>query len=112
LAAKSATASIPIVFATGSDPVQHGLVASLNRPGGHVTGISFINSQLGPKRLQLLRLLNLKTAVIAVLVNPNNPNVDDAKNFEAACRSIGVNVVIVSARSEPEMKEAFRYAVD
>src|SRR5262249_25801916 len=112
LAAKSATATIPIVFANGSDPVQHGLVASLNRPGGNVTGISFINSQLGPKRIQLLRLLNPKTAVIAVLVNPDNPNAADAKIFEAAGRSIGVNVVIVSARSAPEMKEAFRHAVD
>jgi putative tryptophan/tyrosine transport system substrate-binding protein len=74
LAAKSATSTIPIVFANGSDPVQYGLVASLNRPGGNVTGISFINAQLGPKRIQLLRLLNPKTAVIAVLINPRNPN--------------------------------------
>jgi putative tryptophan/tyrosine transport system substrate-binding protein len=65
LAAKAATASVPIVFANGSDPVENGLVTSLNRPGGNVTGITFINSQLGPKRIQLLRLLNPRTAVCA-----------------------------------------------
>src|SRR5262245_9231594 len=112
LAAKSATATIPIVFANGSDPVQYGLVASLNRPGGNVTGISFINSQLGPKRIQLLRLLNPKTAVVAVLVNPKNPNVADSRTFVAAGRSIGVEVVIVNASTEPEIKEAFNRAVE
>src|SRR5262249_41687528 len=93
LAAKAATASIPIVFANGSDPVEYGLVASLNPPGGNVTGISFINSQLGPKRIQLLRLLNPNTAVIAVLVNPKNPNAADAKagtrsGRATACRCV------------------------
>src|SRR5215204_1486844 len=112
IAAKSATASIPIVFANGSDPVQYGLVASLNRPGGNATGITFINSQLGPKRIQLLRLLNPKTAVVAVLVNPRNPNAADAKTFEAAGRSVGIEVVIVRASTEPELKEAFRRAVE
>ena len=112
LAAKSATATIPIVFANGSDPVEHGLVASLNRPGGNVTGITFINSQLGPKRIQLLRLLNPKTAVVAVLVNPKNPNAADAKAFVAAGRSIGVDVVTVTASTEAELKEAFNRAVE
>jgi putative ABC transport system substrate-binding protein len=112
LAAKSATTTIPIVFANGSDPVQYGLVASLNRPGGNITGISFINSQLGPKRIQLLRLLNPRTAVIAVLVNPKNPNATDARTFVAAGRSIGVEVVIVNASTEPEIKEAFNRAVE
>src|SRR5215471_650242 len=107
LAAKSATSSIPIVFANGSDPVENGLVASLNRPGGNVTGISFINSQLGPKRIQLLRLLNPKTAVIAMLVNPKNPNAADAKTFEDAGHSVGIEIVIVNASTEPEIKEAF-----
>jgi putative tryptophan/tyrosine transport system substrate-binding protein len=83
LAAKAATANIPIVFVNGSDPVQHGLVASLNRPGGNVTGINFINSQLGPKRIQLLMQLNPKTAAIAVLVNPKNTNASDAKVVES-----------------------------
>jgi putative ABC transport system substrate-binding protein len=112
IAAKSATASIPIVFANGSDPVQYGLVTSLNRPGGNVTGITFINSQLGPKRIQLLRLLNPKTAVIAVLVNPKNPNAADAKTFEAAGRSIGVQIVIINASTEVELKESFGRAVE
>jgi putative tryptophan/tyrosine transport system substrate-binding protein len=112
IAAKSATANIPIVFANGSDPVQYGLVASFNRPGGNVTGITFINSQLGPKRIQLLRLLNPKTEVIAVLVNPKNPNAVDAKNFEVAGRSIGVKIVIINASTEVELKEAFNRAVE
>jgi putative tryptophan/tyrosine transport system substrate-binding protein len=112
IAAKSATASIPIVFANGSDPIQHGLVASLNRPGGNVTGITFINSQLGPKRIQLLRLLNPKTAVIAVLVNPKNPNAADAKVFEAAGRSLGIEIVVLNASTEAELKEAFNRATE
>jgi putative ABC transport system substrate-binding protein len=112
IAAKSATANIPIVFANGSDPVQYGLVASLNRPGGNVTGITFINAQLGPKRVELLRLLNPKTAIIAVLVNPKNPNAADAKTFEAAGRTVGVKIVIVSASTEPELREAFNRAVE
>jgi ABC-type uncharacterized transport system substrate-binding protein len=112
LAAKAATASIPIVFANGSDPVENRLVTSLNRPGGNITGITFINSQLGPKRIQLLRLLNPRTAVVAVLVNPKNPNAADAKTFLAAGRSIGVEVVIVNASTEAEIKEAFNRAVE
>jgi putative tryptophan/tyrosine transport system substrate-binding protein len=111
LAAKAATASIPIVFANGSDPVASGLVASLSRPGGNVTGITFINSQLGPKRIQLLKLVNPGTAVVAILVNPENPNADDAKAYVAAGRSIGVEVVIVNASTELEIKEAFYRAV-
>jgi putative ABC transport system substrate-binding protein len=74
-----------------------------------VTGISFINSQLGPKRIQLQRLLNSKTGVIAVLVNPKNPNAADAKAFVAAGRSIGV--VIVNASTEPKIKQALDRAV-
>jgi putative ABC transport system substrate-binding protein len=112
IAAKTATSSIPIVFANGSDPVQYGLVASLNRPGGNVTGITFINSQLGPKRIQLLRLLNPKAAIIAVLVNPKNPNAADANTFETAGRKVGVEIIIVNASTVPELRGAFDRAVE
>jgi putative tryptophan/tyrosine transport system substrate-binding protein len=112
IAAKSATGSIPIVFANGSDPVQFGLVASLNRPGSNVTGISFINSELGPKRIELLREVVPKAAIIAILVNPNNPNaIPDAKAYEAAGRNIGLQIIIVNAGAEPEIKNAFAQAV-
>jgi putative tryptophan/tyrosine transport system substrate-binding protein len=111
LAAKAATTTIPIVFANGSDPVQHGLVASLNRPGGNITGISFMNAELVPKRLQLLKLLNPNTAAIAVLVNPKNPNAADAKSFEAAGQALGVKILIVNASTDAEVKQAFSEAV-
>ena len=76
VAAKSATSTIPIVFAHGSDPVKYGLVASLNRPGGNVTGVTFYNSGLGPKRIELLRQIVPNAATIGLLVNPNNPNAE------------------------------------
>jgi putative tryptophan/tyrosine transport system substrate-binding protein len=94
------------------DDAHIGSAFDLNRPGGNITGITFINSQLGPKRIQLLRLLNPKTAVIALLVNPKNPNAADAKNFEAAGRSIGVQIVIVNASTDAELKEAFTRALE
>jgi ABC-type uncharacterized transport system substrate-binding protein len=100
------------VFANGSDPVQYGLVASLNRPSGNITGVTFINGELGPKRIQLLQLLNPKAAVIALLVNPKNPNAADAKIFEAAGRSIGLRIVTVSASTDGELVLAFDRAVE
>jgi putative ABC transport system substrate-binding protein len=108
IAAKSATSTIPIVFANGSDPVKYGLVSSLNRPGGNVTGITFYNSGLGPKRIELLRQLVPKAATIGLLVNPNNPNAeDDGKEIKDAGFKVGVRVEILNASSEADIDEAF-----
>ena len=112
IAAKSATANIPIVFANGSDPVQYGLVASLNRPGGNVTGITFINSQLGPKRIQLLRLLNPKTAVIAVLVNPKIRTPPMRKTSRPPVAASVSKSLSSMPAPKPELKEAFSRAVE
>jgi putative tryptophan/tyrosine transport system substrate-binding protein len=76
LAAKEATAAVPIVVVTGADPVRDKLVTSLNRPGGNVTGVSFLANEIGPKRLDLLRQLMPKTATIALLVNPGAPDTE------------------------------------
>jgi putative ABC transport system substrate-binding protein len=112
LAAKSATSTIPIVFANGSDPVRYGLVASLNRPGGNMTGVTFYNSGLGPKRIGLLREILPKAAIIGVLINPQNPNADDdAKDMLEAGRNAGIQVEIVNASTESELNEAFEKTI-
>jgi putative tryptophan/tyrosine transport system substrate-binding protein len=108
VAAKAATTTIPIVVANGSDPVQYGLVDSLNGPGGNVTGVTFYHSGLGSKRLQLLRELLPKTELIAFLVNPGNPNShSDAKVMQASAQVIGVRCLVVHAASEQELDAAF-----
>jgi putative ABC transport system substrate-binding protein len=108
IAAKSSTATLPIVFAHGSDPIRYGLVASFNRPGGNVTGVTFHNSTLGPKRIGLLREVVPKAAVIAVLVNPNNPNaIPDTKEMQDAGRSVGVRIEVIHAGSERGLDDAF-----
>ena len=89
-AAKAATSTIPIVFAGSADPVADGLVASLNRPGGNVTGITTLNVELGPKRVELLHVLMPPSASIAVLINPTNPVAEsDTRNVEEAARTVG-----------------------
>jgi putative ABC transport system substrate-binding protein len=107
-AAKTATSAIPIIAVTGIDPVRTGLVASLNRPGGNVTGVMFTVTDLTAKRLELLGELVPKAAVMAVLHDPNAPEVEiELKIAEAAGRAIGRQVLVVKAASEREFNSAF-----
>jgi putative ABC transport system substrate-binding protein len=108
LAAKAATSSIPIVFAIGADPVKFGLVASMNRPGGIVTGVSFLANKLVAKQLQLLQGLLPTSGVIGVLVNPGNPNaVSDSMQAQAAATSLRLKVHIVQTVAEGDVDAAF-----
>jgi putative ABC transport system substrate-binding protein len=107
-AAKAATTTIPIVFANGGDPVKLGLVASMNRPAGNATGVSYYASALGPKRLELLRELVPQAKTIAFLVNPTNPVTEgDAQDMEDAARSVGQGMIVVKAKNESEIESAF-----
>jgi ABC-type uncharacterized transport system substrate-binding protein len=108
LAAKSATSTIPIVFAGGADPVGGGLVASLARPGGNVTGFSVLTGELNPKRLELLSELVPQAGVIALLVNPNNPNAERIiRDVEKAARGKGLQLHILTASTAGEIDAAF-----
>lgn len=108
-AAKAATATIPIVFITADDPVTRGLVASLSRPGGNVTGITFFGGgQLGAKRLELLHELTPRATRIALLMDPSWPgSAADLPDVEAAARAHGLDVVVVKAVSEREFEQGF-----
>jgi putative ABC transport system substrate-binding protein len=107
-AAKGATSTIPIVFTSAGDPVAIGLVDSLARPGGNLTGVSFLNVELNPKRLELLRELVPKASVIALLVNPNNPgNERIMRDVQEAARAKGKQLQILTASSESEIDAAF-----
>jgi ABC-type uncharacterized transport system substrate-binding protein len=109
LAAKAATKTIPIVFGVGEDPVQHGLVASLARPGGNATGINFFSQELGAKRLGLLHQLVPKAVRIAVLVNPANAPTAEAtlRDVRQAAPSIGFQIQILNASTISEIDAAF-----
>ena len=113
LAAKSATATIPIVFASVGDPVRVGLIASLARPGGNVTGFSNIAVELIPKQLELLSELVPQATVIAFLVNPNNPGTERfIGGVQEAARTKGVQLPILKARTESEIDAAFASLVE
>jgi putative ABC transport system substrate-binding protein len=111
LAAKAATTTIPIVFLTGADPVELGVVTSLNRPGGNITGVTTLNVEIGPKRFEVLRELLPTTTVMAVLVNPsNNPAVVEAEigRAQAAAHVVGVQTLhVLQASTEVDLDGAF-----
>jgi putative ABC transport system substrate-binding protein len=112
-AAKAATAAIPIVFALGVDPVHFGLVASLNRPGGNVTGVNFLVADLGEKALGLMHELVPNVVVGAVLVNPNNPNAESlARNARERALSLGLQLHIMNAGTAQEIDTAFARIVE
>jgi putative ABC transport system substrate-binding protein len=108
LAAKAATTTIPIVFNSGTDPVRLGLVASLNRPGGNVTGITFFTAPLEAKRLGLLRELIPQADLVAVLLNPKYPDADvQLKDVQDATREIGQRTLMLTATTDAEIDSAF-----
>jgi putative ABC transport system substrate-binding protein len=108
VAAKAATTTIPIIFATGSDPVRDGIVASLNRPGGNITGVTFLVAGLGAKRLDLLRQLVPKATLIAMLVNPGSVDTEaERRDVQAAAQAIGHQLIILDASSDRDIETAF-----
>jgi putative tryptophan/tyrosine transport system substrate-binding protein len=108
IAAKSATTTIPIVFEMGADPIAMGLVSSLNRPGGNLTGVSSLNVEVSPKRLELLRELIPAAAVVAVLINPTSPTADSqVKNLHAAADALGLKLHVLHTAIESDFDSAF-----
>jgi putative tryptophan/tyrosine transport system substrate-binding protein len=104
VAAKAATATIPIVFTGGNDPVRLGLVGSLNRPGGNLTGVTNLNIELGPKRVQLLHELLPKSTIVALLVNPTNPSAESISNdMQAAAHATGIQLHVLRASTASEI---------
>ena len=108
LAAKAATKTIPIVFTSGGDPVELGLVSSLNRPGANVTGVSFLVNELGAKRVELLRDLVPTATLIGFLANPNCPSFEaETKDTQKAAQVLGLQLYVFNARNEREIETAF-----
>jgi putative tryptophan/tyrosine transport system substrate-binding protein len=109
LAAKAATTTIPIVFETSADPVQLGLVASLNRPGGNVTGVTQLNLEIVPKRLELLHELLPTASVMALLVNPTDPGLAEptTRGLQTAASTLGLQLRVLNASTERDFDEVF-----
>lgn len=107
-AAKAATSTIPVTFATIADPVQIGFVASLNRPGGNATGVTLLAVEIGPKALEMLRGVVPRAASIALLVNPTNPNSEtQSRNTQEAARRLGLQLPILNASAESDFNNVF-----
>ncbi len=108
LVAMAATSTIPIVFTSSDDPIKRGLVASFNRPGGNVTGVSWFNAELGPKRLGLLHELVPNATIVALLFNPNNPeSVRQPAELQEAARAIGLQLVVLTVTTAADIDTAF-----
>ena len=113
VATKAATATIPIVFNTGGDPIRFGLVASLNRPGGNVTGVASLGKELVAKRFELLREMVPKADAIAFLVNPNNAVAElDTSDAQAAAATLGQKLIVLKASSKDDIDTAFSAIVE
>jgi putative ABC transport system substrate-binding protein len=107
-AAKAATTTVPIVLAAGDDPVRSGLVASLNRPGGNLTGVTWLAVSVGTKRLELLRQVVPKATTIAMLVQPNMPEAEpERKDVQAAAQAIGLKLITLNVSSDRDIETAF-----
>jgi len=107
-AAKAATATIPIVFTTIADPVQMGFVASLNRPGGNATGVTILSVEVGPKLLELLREVVPSATIVALLINPTNPNAEtQSRNLQAAALKLGLQVRVLQVSTERDFDAVF-----
>jgi ABC-type uncharacterized transport system substrate-binding protein len=108
VAAKAATATIPIVFTTIGDPVQIGLVTSLNRPGGNITGVTYLNVEVAPKLLELLHEVIPTATTMAAVVNPTNPNADTlSRSLQAAARTLGLQLHVLNASTESDIETVF-----
>ena len=109
LAAKAATTTIPIIFAMGADPVAAGLVPTLNRPGGNITGVATLNAEVGQKRLEMLHQVIPAAGVVGLLINPTNPVISEplSRDAEAAARTLGIRLHVLRASNDGEIEAAF-----